>query len=234
MAHPVEANAPPAMARVFVALVARDVSIALRKRADAASALFFFVVAASLFPLAIGPEPALLRAIGPGLIWVSALLAAMLSLPRLFTGDYLDGSLEQMTLIAQPLSVVVLAKIFAHWLTTGVPLALLSPLLGLQFGLPKSSLSVLAISLLLGTPVLSLLGGISAALTLGLRGSSALIALLTLPLYIPVLIFGAGAIEQSASGADFMPYLALLSACLAFALAFAPWAIAAAVKLAVE
>ena len=234
MAQQVDASTSPAMIRVFVALVGRDVSIALRRRADAAAALFFFVVAASLFPLAIGPEPELLRAIGPGLIWVSALLAAMLSLPRLFTSDYVDGSLEQMMLIAQPLSVVILAKIFAHWVTTGVPLALLSPLLGLQFGLPKSSLMILVVSLLLGTPVLSLLGGIGAALTLGVRGSSALIALLTLPLYIPVLIFGAGAIEQGASGADVAPYLLLLAACLAFTLVFAPWAIGAAVKLAVE
>lgn len=215
-------------------LAARDVSIVLRRRADALAALMFFVVVATLFPLAIGPQPELLRAIGPGLIWVAALLASLLSLPRLFAGDYLDGALEQMILIAQPLSLLVLAKIFAHWLTAGVPLALLSPLLGLQFGLSADSLSVLVVSLLLGTPVLSLLGAIGAALTLGLRGSGGLIALLVLPLYIPVLIFGAGAIEQAESGVSAMPYLSLLAACLLAAVVLAPWAIAAALKLAVE
>ena len=222
------------MARTLKVLVARDISIAMRRRIDAAAALFFFVVTASLFPLAVGPQPELLRAIGPGLIWVSALLAAMLSLPRLFTADYLDGTLEQMVLLAQPLSVLVLAKIFAHWLTSGVPLALIAPLLGMQFGLPPGSLLVLAAALVLGTPVLSLIGGIGAALTLGLRGGGALLALLVLPLYIPVLIFGAGAVEQAASGGDAAPYLSLLAAFLAIALALAPWAIGASLKLAVE
>jgi heme exporter protein B len=215
-------------------LIARDVAIALRRRADALAALFFFVVTASLFPLALGPQPELLRAIGPGLIWVAALLAAMLSLPRIFTADYQDGALEQMILLSTPLSLLVLAKIFAHWLTTGVPLAVLAPLLGLQFGLPAESLATLVMSLLLGTPVLSLLGAIGAALTLGLRGSSALIALLTLPLYIPVLIFGVGAVEQAASSGAVAPYLSLLAACLLMAVVLAPWAISAALKLAVE
>lgn len=222
------------MTRTLRVLVARDVSIALRRRADAAAVLFFFIVTASLFPLAVGPQPELLRAIGPGLIWVAALLAALLSLPRLFTADYLDGTLEQMVLIAQPLSVLVLAKIFAHWLTTGVPLALIAPLLGMQFGLPAASLLTLVGALMLGTPILSLLGGIGAALTLGLRGGGALLALLVLPLYIPVLIFGAGAIEQAASGGEAAPYLSLLAAVLLIVLVLAPWAIGGALKLAVE
>lgn len=215
-------------------LISRDVAIALRRRVDALAALFFFVVAASLFPLAVGPQPELLRAIGPGLIWVSALLASLLSLPRLFAGDFQDGTLEQMILLGQPLSVLVLAKIFAHWATTGIPLALLSPLLALQFGLPAESLAMLVVALLLGTPVLSLLGAIGAALTLGLRGGGALIALLVLPLYIPVLIFGVGAIEQAAFGETVTPHLSLLAAILLLAVVLSPWAIGAALKLAVE
>ncbi len=215
-------------------LVARDVAIALRRRADALAALLFFVVTVSLFPLAIGPEPELLRAIGPGLIWVSALLASLLSLPRLFAGDFQDGTLEQIVLLKEPLGVLVLAKIFAHWMTTGVPLALIAPLLGMQFGLPMNSLATLVVSLLLGTPVLSALGAIGAALTLGLRGGGALIALIVLPLYIPRLIFGAGAIEQAALNGNAAPHLSLLAACLLIALALSPWAIGAAIKLAVE
>lgn len=215
-------------------LISRDVAIALRRRVDSLAALFFFIVTASLFPLAIGPQPELLRAIGPGLIWVCALLASLLSLPRLFTGDFQDGTLEQMLLLGQPLSVLVLAKIFAHWVTTGVPLTLLSPLLGLQFGLPAESLATLVISLLLGTPVLSLLGAIGAALTLGLRAGGALIALLVLPLYIPVLIFGVGAIEQAAFGESVAPHLSLLAAGLLLAVVLSPLAIGAALRLAVE
>ena len=219
---------------MFRWIVRRDLTLAWRRRADVLSTLFFFVIVTSLFPLGIGPETQLLRAIAPGVVWVAALLASMLSLNRLFANDYPDGTLEQMLLTAQPLYLVVLGKIFAQWLVSEVPLVLIAPLLGMQFGLDPNTMLVLSISLLIGTPVLSLLGSIGAALTLGLRGGGVLIGLLILPLYIPVLIFGAGAVDASIIAMSPLPNLYLLGAVLVLALVFAPWATAAALRISLE
>jgi len=215
-------------------VLSRDLLLALRRRSDVATALLFFVIVASLFPLAIGAEPNLLREIAPGVIWVAALLSSMLSLSRLFAADHADGTLEQMLLGAAPLGVVVLAKAAAHWLASGLPLVAIAPVIALQYDLPAVLYPVLALSLALGTPVLSLIGAIGAALTLGLRGGGVLLALLVLPLYVPVLILGAGAVEMSAAGSGGEAQLLLLAAALVFAAAFAPWAIAAALRISSE
>ena len=212
----------------------RDLMIALRRRADVLTTLIFFVIVASLFPLGVGPEAALLRLMGPGVVWVAALLASMLALARLFASDYADGALEQLTLAPQPLSMLVLAKVGAHWLATGLPLVIVAPLLGLQFDLSDEALLVLIASLLLGTPTLSLIGGIGAALTLGLRGGGALLSLLVLPLYVPVLIFGAGAVEASAAGLGAGAHLSLLGALFLISLVLAPWTIAVSLRIAIE
>lgn len=212
----------------------RDLRVVLRRRADVAATLMFFVIVVSLFPLGVGPEPRLLRTMVPGVVWVAALLASMLSLARLFADDHQDGTLEQLLLGATPLPLLVLAKMAAHWLTTGLPLALISPLLALQFGLPPEAIFVLSASLLLGTPLLSLIGGIGAALTVGVRGAGVLLSLLVLPLLVPVLIFGAGAVVASESGLATSPYFSLLGAMLSLALFLAPWATAAALRIAVE
>ena len=212
----------------------RDLRVVLRRRADVAAALMFFVIVVSLFPLGVGPEPRLLRTMAPGVVWVAALLASMLSLARLFTDDHHDGTLEQLLLGATPLPLLVLAKMAAHWLTTGLPLALISPLLALQFGLAPDAMFVLSASLLLGTPLLSLVGGIGAALTVGVRGAGVLLSLLVLPLVVPVLIFGAGAVVASESGLATSPYFSLLGAMLSLALFLAPLATAAALRIAME
>jgi heme exporter protein B len=191
-------------------------------------------VIASLFPLGIGPESALLLRMAPGVLWVSALLAAMLSLQRLFSTDYSDGTLEQMALSTTPLGLLVLAKSVAHFLLSGLPLVLVAPVLGLQFGLDERALGVLVASLLLGTPTLSLIGSIGAALTLGVRGAGVLLSLLILPLYIPVLIFGAGAVEADAAGLGAGGHLSLLAALLVVSLFFAPLATTAALKISLE
>jgi len=219
---------------VFVAVLRRDTLLAFRRRSDVLSTLFFFIMVASLFPLGVGPERELLRTMAPGILWVAALLAATLSLGRLFALDHADGTLEQLLLSPEPLSVIVAAKVLAHWLVSGVPLVLLAPLLALQFDLPLDAIGVLASSLLLGTPVLSLIGGIGAALTLGLRGGGVLVALLVLPLYIPVLIFGSGAVGAQASGLGSTAHLQLLAGVLAASLALAPWATAAALRVSVD
>ena len=216
------------------ALARRDMLLALRLRTDLLTIVFFFAIVVSLFPLGVGADPAMLRIIGPGVVWVAALLASMLALGRLFSGDYADGTLEQLVLAGEPLAVLALAKVAAHWLATGLPLVLLSPLLGLEFGLNGTALWVLACSLVIGTPVLSLLGAIGAALTLGVRGGGALTALLVLPLYIPVLIFGAGAVTAAAQGMQFSGHLSVLGAILFAAIALAPWAQAAAIRIALE
>jgi heme exporter protein B len=224
----------PSMFSMFRCLVWRDLLLAWRRRTDVLATLFFFIIVVSLFPLGIGPEPQLLRTIAPGVVWVAALLASMLALGRVFGNDYEDGTLEQLLLTPQPLYLVVLAKVLAQWLVSEVPLVAIAPVLGLQFGLSQNTLWVMTISLLLGTPVLSLIGSIGAALTLGLRAGSVLVALLVLPLYIPVLIFGAGAIESSVAGNEAQPYLFLLGATLVLALAFAPWATSAALRISLE
>ena len=219
---------------MFGWMLRRDLMLAWRRRADVLSTLFFFVIVVSLFPLGIGPETQLLRLIAPGVVWVAALLASMLSLGRLFANDYQDGTLEQMLLTPQPLYLIVLAKVLALWLVSGVPLALMSPVLGGQFGLSADTLLILLLSLFLGTPVLGLIGSIGAALTLGLRGGGVLIALLVLPLYIPVLIFGAGAVTASITGMSAQANLLLLAALFVLALFFSPWATAAALRISLE
>ncbi len=212
----------------------RDLLAAMRHRADLLTTLIFFALVASLFPLGVGSETALLRLMGPGVVWVAALLASMLALTRLFASDYGDGTLEQLALSPHPLTLLVLAKIGAHWLASGLPLVIIAPLLGLQFDLNADAQLVLLASLLLGTPTLSLIGAVGAALTLGVRGGGALLSLLVLPLYVPVLIFGAGAVEASAAGLGAGAHLSLLGALLLVALVFAPWATAVSVRIAVE
>ena len=222
------------MARAFALLVRRDLRLALRRKGDALNVLVFFVVVASLFPLGIGPEPNQLRAIGAGVVWVGALLAAVLSLPRLFAADLADGTLEQMLLAPQPLVVVVLAKSAAHWLVTGLPLSLVAPLLGLQYGLAPAVLGALVLSLVLGTPVLSLVGAAGAALALGVRGASALLGLLVLPLYVPVLVFGAGAADAALAGLNYAAQLSAIGALLAVSSLLGPWAACAALRVALD
>ena len=223
------------MLRVFWCILTRDLTLALRRRTDVLTTLFFFVIVVSLFPLGVGTEHQVLRILGPGVVWVAALLASMLALERLFAADYDDGTLEQMLLTAQPLALLVLAKIAAHWLLTGLPLVLIAPLVGMQYHLSETAIGVMMLSLLLGTPVLSLIGAIGAALTLGLRGGGILLSLLILPLYIPVLVYGAGAVEVSVIDlSDTLPYLPLLGAFLMVALIFAPVASAAAFRISIE
>ncbi len=222
------------MLSVMRGVIRRDLTLAWRRRSDVFTSLLFFVIVASLFPLGVGPEPQLLRAIGPGVVWVAALLASMLALSRLFAADYADGTLEQMLLAATPLPLIVIAKVIAHWIAANLPLVLIAPLLGLQFGLPADALAVLALALALGTPSLSLIGAIGAALTLGLRGGGVLLALLVLPLYAPVLILGSLAVEATAAGLNAQPYLLLLAAMSLAALSLAPWAVSAALRISYE
>jgi len=198
------------------------------------TALFFFVIVSSLFPLGIGPEPALLRKIAPGVLWVGALLATMLGLQRMFAADHADGTLEQMAISPTPLVWLVVGKVAAHWLVSGLPLVLMAPVLGIQFDLDTGALGVLMLALLLGTPLLSLIGAIGAALTLGVRGGGVLLSLLVLPLYVPALIFGAGAVESHISGLGAGGHLSLLAALLIMAALFAPWAATAALRIALE
>ncbi len=212
----------------------RDLRLAMRSRSELAVIIVFFLLVTSLFPLAVSPDPALLRSIAAGIVWVAALLASLLGLSRLFAADHADGTLEQVVLAPAPLPALVAGKVLAHWLATGMPLVLLSPLAGLQFGLAADSIAVLAASLLLGTPILSWLGAIAAALTLGARGGSSLLALLVLPLAVPVLIFGAGAVESFESGLGFEAHLSLLAAGGILAWVFGPAATALAVRIAHE
>ena len=222
------------MGATVFSLIARDLRLALRRQADVASLLFFFIIVVSLFPLGIGPEAEQLRRLAPGVLWVAALLATMLSLPRLFADDLRDGTLEQLALSPQPLGLIVIGKVIAHWLISGLPLTLLAPILGLQFDLSAEALQTLTLSLLLGTPALSGIGAIGAALTLGVRGGSILLSLLILPLYIPVLIFGAGAVEATVTGVGAQAHLSLLAALSLAGVFFAPWPTAAALRIALE
>ncbi len=215
-------------------VIHRDLVLAMRRRADVLTTLIFFVIVVSLFPLGVGPETDILRKMAPGVVWVAALLASMLSLGRMFSADYLDGTLEQMMLVPQSLSVLVLAKILAHWMVSGLPLVIMAPVLGLQFDMPAQALWVLIAALLLGTPILSMIGAVGAALTLGLRGGGALVSLLVLPLCIPVLIFGAGAVEAVVSGTSVGSHLSLLGALLVMALVFTPWVTALALRISME
>ena len=222
------------MLKALQCVIKRDLLLAFRRRSDVLTTLFFFIIVVSLFPLGVGPEASLLRTMAPGILWVAALLASMLALGRLFALDYADGTLEQMLLSPEPLTLIVVGKVIAHWLVSGLPLVLLAPVLALQFDLSGASVLVLFYSLLIGTPVLSLIGAIGAALTLGVRGGGVLVSLLVLPLYMPVLIFGAGAVGAEASGLGADAHLLLLGAVLAGAAALAPWATAAALRISLE
>lgn len=218
----------------FSSVLKRDLLLAWRTRAEVAQPLIFFVMVASLFPLGIGAEPNLLARVGAGVAWVSGVLATLLSLPRIFAQDFADGTLEQFALSPYPLPALAAGKLAAHWLTTGLPLSLTAPLIGLQYALGGEGTLLLVVSLLIGTPLLSMLGAIAAALTLGARGQSLLIALLVLPLYVPVIIFGAGAVEAQASGIDHSAYLALLGAGSLAGLVLTPFVLAAAIRIALD
>lgn len=216
-----------------IPIIGRELRTAARRPMDALGALLFFVVVGTLFALAVGPDPVLLRAIGPGVVWVAALLALLVSLHRLFLPELEDGVLEQLLLSPRSLLGLVWAKVAAHWLVTCLPLLLVAPLLGLQFELSAPAIGVLLASLLLGTPTLSLLGALGAALTLGLRGN-ALLALIMLPLCVPVLVFGSGAVSASQQGMQAGPHLSVLAAWLLLAALLCPWAAASALRLALE
>lgn len=222
------------MAAILWTILKRELSLLLHRRQDIVTAVTFLVIVVTLFPLAISPEQTVLREIAPGVVWVAALLGTLLSLERLFGDDYRDGSLEQLLLLPVPLTLVVLAKLAAHWLATGLPLVLVSPLLGMQLGLGAAEIGLLFLTLLLGTPVLSLVGSIGAALTLGVRGGGALVVVLMVPLYVPVLILGAGAVAVAMEGASVQAHLSLMGALLALALPLAPWATAAALRISVH
>jgi heme exporter protein B len=219
---------------ILGAVVRRDLLLAFRQRADVANTLLFFVVVVTMVPLGVGAEPNLLRSIAPGVVWVAALLAAILSLNRLFAADFADGTLEQMLISAEPLPLIVLGKTLAHWLVTGVPVTAMSVVLGIMFDLGVEATAILMVSLALGTPILSLIGAVGAALTLGLRGGGVLVSLLVLPLYVPVLILGAGSVGAVAAGLGAAPYLLLLGALALFAVVLTPWAVAAALRISVE
>jgi len=222
------------MLKLFRVMVRRDLLLAYRQKSDVLQTVFFFLVVITLVPLGVGAETELLRSMAPGIVWVAALLAALLSLPRLFAHDFADGTLEQMVLSPDPLPVIVLAKAFAHWLTTGVPITVFASLAAVMFDLKAEVAAVLVFSLLIGTPVLSLLGSVGAALTPGLRSGGVLTSLLVLPLYIPVLIFGAGAAGAVAVAVSPAAYLLITGALSLFALAIAPWGSAAALRIALE
>ncbi|POD68373.1 heme exporter protein CcmB [Pseudomonas syringae group genomosp. 3] len=221
------------MSRVFAALILREARLLARRPAELANPLVFFALVIALFPLAIGPDTQLLQALSPGLLWVAALLAVLLSLDGLFRGDFEDGSLEQWVLSPHPLALLVLGKVLAHWVFSGLALVLLSPVLALMLGLPVQCLPVLMLSLLLGTPVLSLLGAVGAALTVGLKRGGVLLALLILPLYIPVLILGSAALQAALQGVSATGYLLWLGSLTVLAITLTPFAIAAGLKISV-
>jgi heme exporter protein B len=222
------------LTRAFLAIIRRDLVLAFRRRAELINPLLFFILVITLFPLGIGAQPNLLQAIAPGVIWVAALLAAMLSLDSLFRSDFDDGSLEQMLLSPHPASLLVLAKVIAHWLVTGLPLLLVAPLLAVFLGLPSQALGVLLLTLLLGTPVLSLIGAIGVALTVGLRRGGMILSLLVLPLYVPVLIFAGNAVQMAAGGLPVDAQISILTSMLLLALVLAPWPAAAALKMSIH
>lgn len=219
------------MLKAFQHLLMRDLRLAFRSRHELANPLIFFVLVVSLFPLAVTPKPELLREMAPGVIWVAALLATLLSLDGLFKQDYDDGSLDQLMLSPNPLMLLVFAKVLAHWLLTGLPLVLISPLLGIIMRLPNEVLPALMVTLLLGTPVLSLVGAIGVSLTVAVNRGGVLLSLIVLPLYIPILIFGANAIDVASDGLSIRGQLFFLGAVLVFAISLAPLATAAALRI---
>jgi heme exporter protein B len=218
----------------FIAMLRRDLLLAFRHRGELANPLLFFLMIVTLYPLGVSPEVELLRRIAPGVIWIAALLAALFSLESLFRSDFEDGALEQLLLSPQPLSVLVLAKVIAHWLVSGLPMLLLAPLLGLLLAMPDKAMSALLLTLALGTPLLSLIGAIGVALTVGLKRGGVLLTLLILPLYIPVLIFATNAVTASAAGMPIEGQIYFLAALLVLALTLAPLAIAAALRISVS
>ncbi len=238
VAHETMAQRPAPATRGVLAALAwacrRDLALALRSKHELALVVVFYVLVVSLFPLGVSPEPALLARIAPGIAWVAALLAALLALPRLFAADHADGTLEQLVIAPAPLPALVAGKVLAHWLTGSVPIIVLAPLVGVQFGLDGASIGVLVASLALGTPVLGWLGAIAAALTLGARGGASLLALLVLPLAVPTLVFGAGAVESSAAGLGGGAHLSLLGAGAIASWVLGPAATALAVRIAFE
>jgi len=219
------------LTRAFALLLKRDLTLAMRHRAEMVNPLLFFILVTSLFPLGVGANPNRLQDIGPGVIWVAALLAALLSLDNIFRSDFEDGTLEQFLLSSHPVSVLVLAKVTAHWLVTGLPLLLVSPLLGVLLGLTGDGIRILMFTLLLGTPVLSLLGAVGVALTVGLRKGGMILSLLVLPLYVPLLIFAAGAVDTASAGLPVSAHLLFISALLVLALSLSPPATAAALRI---
>ena len=230
----VEAPAQGSLWIAFKATLERDLTLMLRRRGELLNPLVFFALVVTLFPIGISPDPDMLALIAPGLLWVAALLAALLSLDSLFRTDYDDGSLEQLLLATQPLAILSLAKVVAHWLFTGLPLALMAPLLGIMLALPAGSYAILSLSLAIGSASLSLIGAIGAALTVGIARGGVLLSLLILPLYIPVLIFGVGAVQAAILGEGVAAYLAMLGALLAASLLLAPWAIAASLRISIN
>ena len=219
------------LTQAFIFLLRRDLTLVFRNRGELANPLLFFVLVITLFPLAIGAEPELLSRIAPGIIWVAALLAAMLSLDGIFRSDFEDGSLEQLLLSAHPMPVLVLAKVCAHWLVTGLPLLIIAPVLAEMLGMVEEAQPILMLTILIATPVLSLIGSIGVALTIGLRKGGIILSLLVLPLYVPVLIFAASAIESSAMGLNASAQISMLLAFLFLAASLSPWATAAALKM---
>ncbi|RLA15511.1 MAG: heme exporter protein CcmB [Gammaproteobacteria bacterium] len=219
------------LSQAFIYLLRRDLTLAVRNRAEFANPILFFVLVITLFPLAIGAVPELLARIAPGIIWVAALLAAMLSLDSIFRSDFDDGSLEQLLMSAHPMPVLVLAKVCAHWLVTGVPLLLISPVLAEMLGMPAAAQGTLFLTILIGTPILSLVGAIGVALTVGLPKGGIILSLLVLPLYVPVLIFASSAIEAAAGGLDVSAQIYMLLAFLFVSISLSPLATAAALRM---
>lgn len=219
------------LTRAFLALLKRDLLLAFRHRGELANPLLFFMIVVTLFPLGVSPEEPLLRKIAPGVIWIAALLAALFSLENMFRSDFDDGALEQMALSPHPLSVLVLAKVLAHWLVSGLPMLLMAPLLALFLSMPPAAIYALELTLLVGTPLLSLIGAIGVALTVGLRRGGVLLSLLVLPLYIPVLIFATNAVTAAGAGMPVDGQLYFLAALLALAFTLAPFATAAALRI---
>lgn len=222
------------MLRIWFYILKRDLLLAFRLRAEAVYPILFFVLVVTLFPLGIGDNKKLLMEIAPGIIWVTALLAAMLSLDSMFRSDYEDGTLEQLTLSAYPLAVIVSAKIMAHWLVSGLPLLLVAPLLGVLLYLPEQAMPILLLTLLLGTPVLSLVGAVGIALTVGLRRGGVVLSLLILPLYVPVLIFSTLAIQNATEGFSAVAQISMLAALLVLALTLTPMAVASALRISLD
>ncbi|MCK4842069.1 MAG: heme exporter protein CcmB [Methylococcales bacterium] len=218
----------------FIAVIRRDLILAFRRRAEIANPVFFFILVVTLFPLGVGANPKLLQAMAPGIIWVSALLAVMLSLDGLFRSDFDDGSLEQMLLSPHPLTILVLGKIIAHWLVTGLPLLLVAPLLAVFLGMPEQALETLLMTLILATPVLSLIGAIGVSLTVGLRRGGMILSLLVLPLYVPVLIFASNAVEMAGNGLAVDAQINILIAIFLMSVVLAPLPAAAALRMSVN